>query len=176
LAHNTDANESCARKQKMANEAQPEQHAQAANARASISALFLADRAEVSQNKLYVMGGAIDMVQAPSVPALIQIGIAIIITVPWNATNEPHQVLFRIDDADGQQVASINLGFNTGRPPWLGRGDDQHVPFALPQIALPIKAFGGYVLHATLDELPGPRWTFRVRPLGAAGAAPQQPD
>jgi hypothetical protein len=49
---------------------------------AEICDLILADRAEVSQNKLYVMGGAIDAFVSTTTPPGIQFGIAIIVRVP----------------------------------------------------------------------------------------------
>lgn len=140
-----------------------------------IKVLLLADRAEVSQGKLYIMGGAFETVFAATLPAPLQFGVALVLAIPWNETNEEHHAQLTIENTDGQQVGQLNLSFTTGRPPFLGRGEEQRVPVAVPQINATVPAFGLYLMKSTVDGRPGPRVPFHVRQLGGPVFAPQQP-
>jgi hypothetical protein len=143
--------------------------------RVQISVLLLADRAEVSQGKLYIMGGSFDTCVAASLPAPVQFGVALVIRVPWNETNEKHDLALQIVTADGQSIAEMKMAFNTGRPSFLGKGDEQRVPFAIPQISLALPSFGTYVVRTTVNGQPGPMVPFHVRQVvGGLGGVPQQ--
>ena len=79
--------------------------------------LLLADRAEVLNGKLYMMGGAWDRrhIRDISTPASLTIVVGVL--VPWNLTNEPHRLRIRIEDEDGSPVPpEVEATVNVGRP------------------------------------------------------------
>ena len=57
-----------------------------------IDFLLLADRAEVLNGKLYLMGGAWDRRQIRDIDSPVSLTIVVGVLVPWNLTNEPASV------------------------------------------------------------------------------------
>ena len=53
-----------------------------------VHALMLADSAQAVDGKLYILGGAWNMLRFPSFPASLMVGIAVAIDVDWNETNQ----------------------------------------------------------------------------------------
>ena len=79
--------------------------------------LLLADRAEVLNGKLYMMGGAWDRRNIRDIAAPVPLSIVVGVLVPWNLTNEPHQLRLRIEDEDGTAVLpEVEATVNVGRP------------------------------------------------------------
>ena len=68
--------------------------------------LLLADRAEVLNGKLYMMGGAWDRRNIRDIAAPVPLSIVVGVLIPWNLTNEPHQLRLRIEDEDGNNSAT----------------------------------------------------------------------
>ena len=82
-----------------------------------IDFLLLADRAEVLNGKLYMMGGAWDRRQIRDIDAPVSLTIVASVLVPWNLTNEPHRLRIRIEDEDGSPVPpEVEATVNVGRP------------------------------------------------------------
>lgn len=79
--------------------------------------LLLADRAEVLNGKLYMMGGAWDRRHIRDIGAPVALTIVVGVLVPWNLTNEPHRLRIRIEDEDGSSVPpEVEATINVGRP------------------------------------------------------------
>lgn len=79
--------------------------------------LLLADRAEVLNGKLYMMGGAWDRRNIRDIAAPVPLSIVVGVLIPWNLTNEPHQLRLRIEDEDGNPVPpEVEATVNVGRP------------------------------------------------------------
>ena len=79
--------------------------------------LLLADRAEVLNGKLYMMGGAWDRRHIRDIGAPVSLTIVVGVLVPWNLTNEPHLLRIRIEDEDGTPVPpEVEATINVGRP------------------------------------------------------------
>ena len=79
--------------------------------------LLLADRAEVLNGKLYMMGGAWDRRHMKDIGAPVSLTIVVGVLVPWNLTNEPHRLRIRIEDEDGSPVPpEVEATVNVGRP------------------------------------------------------------
>lgn len=95
--------------------------------------MFLADRAEAINGKLYVMGGAWDRLQVPELPGPlpVPISVAVVITVPWSLTNREFTLSLELVDVDNTPVASseeegvFSIPFEVGRPPGLREGRPQ---------------------------------------------------
>ena len=104
---------------------------------------ILADHAEVAGNKLYLMGGGWDTMNAAEVPAPSRLAIATGVRVEWEETNVPIPLVITIQDDDGQEVVRMEAQVNVGRPPNLPAGATQLSQMAATvQVSLP--RFGGY--------------------------------
>ena len=78
---------------------------------------MLADRAEVLNGKLYMMGGAWDRRHIRDIGAPVALTIVVGVLVPWNLTNEPHRLRIRVEDEDGAPVPpEVEATVNVGRP------------------------------------------------------------
>lgn len=148
--------------------------------------VLLCDHAQVA-GKLFISGANIDrFVFAAETPApyLLTFALAGVVHVPFTATNTPHELAFTIVTEDGhppllgsaapgeQPSASPIAGamqFNVGRPPTLGSGQEQLVPFAFSFQGLPFALPGRYLVQLTLDDDPVRGVPFTVHVEQAAG-------
>jgi len=123
------------------------------NREPEIDYLLLADRAEVIDTKVYLMGGGWDTVTATTYPHGLNIGVIVGFRIPWSQANLPHdiQIELRMDGGPEEPLLRIDAQLETGRPP--GRnGKDMLVPMAFNgPVGLPQP--GDYVLTARI----GPR-------------------
>lgn len=108
-----------------------------------IDYLLLAEHAEVTGNKLYLMGGGWDTMSVAEAPASVRLMLAAGVRVDWDETNAPVPLLVRVDDDDAQEIFRLEGQMNVGRPPHLPPGTSQlsQMTFAL---ALQLPRFGGY--------------------------------
>jgi len=132
--------------------------------------VILADRAEVVNGKLYMMGGGWESIGLRRAGDAAAFTIAVGIGVPWLATNVEHKLDLRLEDADGGAMTALGVGFTAGRPATVPQGVSQRLIFALPvQFAFP--AAGAYVIACTLGEREQ-RVPFQVSIVPAAPGVP----
>ena len=126
---------------------------------------FLCNHAEAVNNLLYIAGGGINVGFAQpgaEPPYAANLGIAIMVTVPWEQTNQQHQVEVELLDVDGRPVQlvtgpgststlQLKLAFNVGRPANVAVGDDQIVALAANLASLPLPAVGKYLFIVRID-------------------------
>ncbi|MGE0601109.1 MAG: hypothetical protein AB7J35_15670 [Dehalococcoidia bacterium] len=134
-----------------------------------IDYLLLAEHAEVTGSKLYLMGGGWDTMNVPDVPANIRLTLAAGVRVEWDETNTTIPLVVRVDDDDAQEVFRLDGQMNVGRPPQLLPGTSQlsQMTFVM-QIQL--KAAGGY--RITLVAGTGEREVRRSIPFRLVKGAP----
>ena len=96
----------------------------------SIDFLLTADFAEVVQGKVYVMGAGWDKFAPPAYPAVMRIGLAAGIRVPYLESNVPHHLSLALRSGDGADLFKIEGDLETGRPPG-SRGESVLVPLAV---------------------------------------------
>lgn len=112
---------------------------------------LLAEHAEVTGNKLYLMGGGWGTMFAPEAPAPVRIVCALGVRVDWDETNVAFPITLTIEDDDAQEVFRINGQMNVGRPPHLPIGSTQLYQMAATmQLTLP--RFDGYRVLVTVGE------------------------
>lgn len=141
----------------------------------SIDFLFLADRAEVVNGKLYAMGAAWERIGVADFAQPLNISFALGVLVPWNATERQHTVGLRIHDADGRQLDfRIDANFAVGRPPGLN-GETQRVLLAVPVAGVLLPGPGNYVLSASVDGLEARSVRFSAIHTPPAQAVPPGP-
>lgn len=112
---------------------------------------ILAEHAEVTNNKLYLMGGGWDTMFAPDVPAQVRLVCAAGIRVAWDETNIAFPVTLTVQDDDAQEVFRIAGQMQVGRPSHLPVGSTQLYQMAATmQVTLP--RFDGYRVLVTVGE------------------------
>jgi hypothetical protein len=125
---------------------------QATNAireRTGIDYLLVADRAEVVNGKLYMMGGGWERLQPAEFPLTMTLGIAVGVRVVYAEAEDVHRVRVVLERSDGPEIFQIEAELTTGRPPG-GRGRDLLVPMAF-NIPLTIPEPGDLALTASVD-------------------------
>lgn len=138
--------------------------------------LLLADSAQAVGGKLYVLGGGWTDTSLGPDGRTAPHALAVIVEVPWDQTNKPHQALIRLVDADGHDVTPgggnpvrLNSDFEVGRPPGAQVGVPLPVQLALNLGPLPL-APGRYAWNVVVDE--NPDWEadvgFTVRRAGGS--------
>jgi hypothetical protein len=137
---------------------------------------ILCNHAEAVNNLLYVSGGGIDagFVQpGANPPYVINVGIGIMVTVPWEQTNQQHEVEIELVDEDGHPALlatgpdsssplHVKLAFNIGRPATGSLGDDQHICLAANLPGLPLPALGKYGFIVRVDGFDERKLGYRL--------------
>jgi hypothetical protein len=125
--------------------------------------IVLADYAEVINNKLYTMGGGWETLTANALPVHHQVGVAVAFSVPWNETNQQHDIEIDIADMDGGSLGKISGQIEVGRPPGIPLGQAQRVQMAV-NFGLSFDRIGTYVVITRVEDQESKRITFRVVP------------
>jgi hypothetical protein len=152
---------------------------------------LLCDHAESAEGKLFINGGGINMIYVqPQPPFVISVFVAVVVHVPYTATNVEHTVAVRLLDEDSNRVSpwapdgvppqppvETITSFNVGRPPGLAPGETQTLPLAFGLQGLPLTKLGTYVFAIEVDGDVEKQLTARVLvdPRQAGPAAPSGP-
>lgn len=131
--------------------------------------LILADSAEAVGGKLYMLGGGWDVLTVNAAfPSQQAFSIALGLSVPWNETNQRHNVTVEIADEDGNAAATMTGQLEVGRPPGFPLGQAQRVVLAFKGV-MGIEKPGGFAITAKLEDQEAKRVGFRV--VAGPGAA-----
>lgn len=134
-----------------------------------IRVMLLADAAQAVGGKLYVLGGGFDRINMPTVPFSHRFDLAMLIQVPWVATNQPYQIVVELQDADGEPMGyRAEATMETGRPPGIRQGTALTIPIAIPVIA-DFSGPGRYVLQASINGREANRVAIEAVALPNAG-------
>ncbi len=145
--------------------------------------MFLADKAENLNGKLYVMGGGWDRIFMPQFPGPlpIPISVAISISVPWNLTNRKFRFALELTDEDNSRIPLtpdqevFTVDFETGRPPGLKPGRPQRTVMTVTlNPGMQFEKEGLYSFHATVDGEELKRVNFDLIPLSSLPGAPPE--
>jgi hypothetical protein len=127
--------------------------------------LLLCDHAEAVNGKLYINGGGWNLLLRPGAP--VSIALALLVEVPWDLADQPHELRAELLTVDGDPVemdgAPVQLAatFHTGRPPGVKPGSPINVPLALNLQGLRLD-LGGYEWRLFVDGEPVERKPFQV--------------
>jgi hypothetical protein len=124
-----------------------------------IDYLLVADRAEVVNGKLYLMGGAWDRISPATFPHRMILGIALGVRIPFAHTDDQHTVAVELLQ-DERRLIGFEAKLTTGRPPGMA-GMDMLVPMAF-NIPIAVPAEGQLVLRAAVDGRAPRRHEIRV--------------
>ena len=143
--------------------------------RVEIDFMLLADRAEVLNGKLYMMGGAWDRRYISNIEAPVGISIAIGVLVPWNLTNEPHQIEIRIEDEDGNVLSPRpQITLNVGRPTQATKGQTFRA-MAVVGARWTLPKLGTYCVVASIAGEDSKRVNFYADAANVPGTPPSNP-
>jgi hypothetical protein len=123
--------------------------------------ILLADYVETLNNKLYLMGGGWDSLTVNALPAQHTLAIAVAFSVPWNETNQKHDIQIELADQDGKVLATIDGQVEVGRPPGMPLGASQRVQMGV-NASLLFERLGTYVITTRIEGQESERVTFNV--------------
>jgi hypothetical protein len=140
---------------------------------------FVADSVAVESGKIYAQGIGWDNLGGAEFPLRHdRVGVGVVIEVPYTATNQDHEMILRLEDADGEIIplgdapAEANLDddkirkfgarFTLGRPPNLAPGAEQNVVIALNLDGLSFPHPGRYRFVVEIDGSEESYMPFRV--------------
>ncbi len=124
--------------------------------------LILADSAQIVGNKLYLMGGGWDVLTVGSAfPVQQRCAVAASYRVPWNETNEKHEVEIEVVTEDGESLANVKGQVEVGRPAGIPPGTDQRAQIAA-EIVLTLQKAGSLAIVARIEGAERARVGFRV--------------
>jgi len=135
-----------------------------------VTGFLIADHAEAVNGKLYLTGGGWDTLAVPELPAQHpHISLAVVLRIPWTATNQQHTFEIVLVDEDGTSLLPETVGgqFEAGRPPGMRSTDDQTAIFALSINGLELKRDGTHIFRLLLDGSPEAEARFKVLLVGA---------
>lgn len=128
--------------------------------------ILLADHVDTINNKLYMMGGGWEAMTVGTLPTQHVLAIAVSFSVPWNETNQVHNIELEVGDQDGSSLAKVEGQIEVGRPPGIPLGNSQRVQVGF-NIGLTIEKLGLYFVAARVEGQESKRVTFNV--LAGAG-------
>jgi hypothetical protein len=119
--------------------------------RIQVRVMMTADGAQAVNGKLYVLGGGFNQVSMPTVPFQHRFDLALLVEVPWTATNQPFRLVVEQLDADGEPLNyRAEATIEAGRPAGARQGTSLSIPIAVPVVA-DFPEPGRYVLRASID-------------------------
>jgi len=127
----------------------------------SISAMvLLAEAAQVSEGKLFVLGGGLAILPAQPQPT----ALGLLVKVPWGRAEERLDWVCELLDADGVPVIAgdrpvlVTGQLQAGRPAGWPEGAPLHVPIAINFSALPVTGGQRYTWRLSVDGATEPDW------------------
>lgn len=131
--------------------------------------LILADAAQVVGGKLYLLGGGWDQIIVNrAFPIDQRMALALGINVPWNETNQKHNLEVEIvseDVATEETKSLMKMGgqFEIGRPAGIRQGQEQRFQMAM-DMTLKIATAGTKTVIARIEGQEAKRVVFNVVP------------
>jgi len=139
--------------------------------------MMLADAAQATGGKLYILGGGWSVTGPGPTPY----ALALKIEVPWDETNKRHTLMLRLLDEDGHPVRvpaptgeevplEIPADFEVGRPAGTMVGSPIDMPVVLNIGPMPLPPGRRFVWRLFIDDRSDPGWeaSFATRPAPAA--------
>jgi hypothetical protein len=127
--------------------------------------------------KLFFLGGGWN-IAVDRTPRPMSMALAIVMSVPWTATNELHKFTASLLTEDGQLVTApdgkqveIKGDFEVGRPPRIKPGTSFNAPLAF-QLAMPMSP-GAYRWELSVDGSVMAEESFTITPAPKTPLPPQ---
>lgn len=127
--------------------------------------MLLCDWAEDVGGKLYIQGAGWNRLAA-NAPA--SIAVAVLLEIPWDQANRPHDMRLQLVTEDGQPVMPdgetplvLDGKAEVGRPPGTKPGSSLNAPFALKFAGIVLPP-GGYRFELAINGEPLTSRSFTV--------------
>jgi hypothetical protein len=136
--------------------------------------LMLADGAEATNGKIFILGGGADRHLSPTFEpaAPLRADIACSVLVDWGEANRTFAVTLKIVDEDGATAAVLEFTMESGRPPGAKPGQQLRTLLAV-RGPFPIPHPGGYRLAMELNGAPqDPPFHFWVDKVDVSPGTP----
>lgn len=135
--------------------------------------MLLADAAQVSEGKLYIMGGGWAITGPQPTPS----AIGVLVEVPWDQANMRHRWSLALVDSDGHPVTAndqpvtIQGELEVGRPPGLTPGTPIGTALALNLGPMQLAPGNRYEWRLTMGSESHEDWrlAFSTRPAEPLG-------
>lgn len=137
--------------------------------------LILADGAEATNGKIFILGGGVDRHAAASFDpvAPLQADIACSVLVDWGEANRTFAVALKIVDEDEKVAVALEFTMESGRPPGAKPGQALRTLMAV-RGPFPIPHPGGFKVTMELNGvIQEPPFRFWVDQVDAAPVAPR---
>ncbi len=129
--------------------------------------VMMADAVQVSDGKLFILGGGLGVIG----PRPQQISVAVRIAVPWDQANVKHDWRLELLDEDGRPVVlrekpvRVVGQFEAGRPAGVAPGTSLSVPLGINFGAIPLPRGGRYTWQFFINDQSAETWNapFSVR-------------
>ncbi len=142
-----------------------------------VSTALLCDAASVRENLLFVLGGGITRLFPPSVPAPMNVTLALTISVHRQEVGRPHELAVDVIGEDGQNIAQVRGAFQVPEAPSeLGIHELLLLPTVIPLAGVVVPAHGWYSIEISIDGHHHRTLPFRVveRPAPQVGTGEVQ--
>lgn len=134
--------------------------------------MLLCDHAQIADNKLFINGAGWDRCGTPTPPH----SVAILVSVPWGATNSPTGYRLQLihedggivqqDGPDGRIPVGAQGTFEVGRPVGIPPGSAISVPLVVNVAPLPLPPNTGFEWRLTIAGESARDWSLPFRTLG----------
>jgi hypothetical protein len=130
-----------------------------------LTAAFLADAAQVTAGKLYVLGGAFDTITSRAFPAVHRsVAVVLVAEVGPGDRNRDLAIKVQLFDEDGTELGVESKGnLRVGAPSALPAGASSLVPLVSGFANIRFPEPAGYVFVVTHEDQELGRIPFRVR-------------
>jgi uncharacterized protein DUF6941 len=115
---------------------------------------FLCDAATVREGLLNVLAGGITRTGRTEFPAALNLTLALRILLHPTEADDPHKLVVRLQGADGQEAARVDIEFGVSDPGNLEPGEVFSLPLPIPmppEVQLP--APGRYSFELLIDGI-----------------------
>jgi hypothetical protein len=144
---------------------------------------LLCDHTQKAGDKLFVSGANINRLYTDKAdpPFPVNVGLAIMVTIPWNATNQKHVLTLELiadqggsgpervplanqllPGNDPEDLGILGAEFNAGRSPEMQPGEDTLMPLPVQMNGLQLPRPGSYFFDLRIDGTPMERVVFRL--------------
>lgn len=115
---------------------------------------MLADAAQVSGGKLFILGGGWTRLPTPTFPLQRPFDLAIRVIVPWTETNRKLTFELQMVDEDGKSMLdnAVRAEISVGRPVTIKDGSDQVVPLTLRLPSVKLAKAGRYAFVLSHED------------------------
>jgi hypothetical protein len=117
-----------------------------------IKAALLCDWATVREGLLHVLGGGITRIWRPDLPARLGVSLALLVDVPPDGQDMPHEIHTKINGDDGTLFGQVMAALQVVPGPRMETGEHILLPLVIPLQEVLVPRHGRYDFHISVDQ------------------------